>query len=48
MTAKEIYGEFVRRGREWTAAFMDLAKLYKEANSEHRQIIIDMLKRRKG
>ena len=48
MTTKQIYEELKRRDNEWIRAFIELLRQYEEATPEHKEMVLEMLRRNKG
>ena len=45
---ENILERLQKHGPQWIIAFMELAKLYKEATPEQRKAVLDFLEERKG
>lgn len=48
MTTKQIYEELKRRDNEWIRSFIELLRQYEEATPEHKEMVLEMLRRNKG
>ena len=48
MKAKQFYNKLKKYDPEWIRAFVELAKLYKEASPEHRSMALDVLRKCSG
>ena len=48
MTTKQIYEELKRRDNEWIRSFIELLRQYEEATPEHKEMVLEMLRRSKG
>lgn len=47
-TILEILDRLQKNGPQWIEAFLELAKLYKEAGPEQRKAVLDFLEEHKG
>lgn len=48
MTVKQIYDELLSHDAEWKRAFQELARLFKEATPEQREMVLKVLRERKA
>ena len=48
LSDEQIYEELKRRDNEWIRSFIELLRQYEEATPEHKEMVLEMLRRSKG